>query len=148
MGIDDDYRNGVKTVFEIGMCGRAELTVMPEDTAAALKSGGIESFSTPMLVALMESAACNALENVLPRGVTTVGTSINVSHTSATPVGMRVWAEAKLSDFSGKGISFFIEAFDEKGKIGHAAHKRLAVVEQKFMDRVNEKLQNSQNFDT
>ena len=49
----------------IGAKGEAETIVSPHNTAAAVGSGSLPVFATPMMVALMEQAAVNALAGQL-----------------------------------------------------------------------------------
>ena len=121
------------------MNGKYETIVTQELTAQHLGSGFLPVFATPALVALMEKAACNALEGSLDSGVTTVGVRIEVSHEAATPLGMRVWAEAKLLGQEGRSYEFEITAYDEAGIIGKALHQRVAVKADRFMEKVNAK---------
>ena len=72
--------------------------------------------SGEQLVALMEQAACNAIAETLEEGISTVGTQISVEHLSATPVGMRVWAEATLTAHESRSYDFTIEAFRQAVK--------------------------------
>ena len=104
-----------------------------------MASGQLPVFATPALVALMEQAACNALAGTLDEGVSTVGAFISVEHLSATPLGMRVWAEATLTAQEGRSYDFTIEAFDEAGLIGRATHKRVAVKSARFLEKAEAK---------
>jgi predicted thioesterase len=79
----------------LGTKGRCETTVVPENTAGAVGSGLLRVFATPMMIGLMESAAADSLAPYLESGKTTVGTRLEVSHTSATPIGMRVGLKRK-----------------------------------------------------
>ena len=63
----------------IGAKGEAETIVSPHNTAAAVGSGSLPVFATPMMVALMEQAAVNALAGQLEEGQGTVGTHMDVS---------------------------------------------------------------------
>lgn len=119
--------------------GRCEKTVTCENTAKAVGSGSLLVFATPALTALMEEAACNALEGRLEPGMTTVGTEMNLTHESATPVGMRVWAEAELTASEGRSYTFVIKAYDEAGLIGQGTHKRFAVQAERFQDKTDAK---------
>ncbi len=119
----------------VGMKGAAYTQVEREDTAMEVGSGSLLVYATPCMVALMEGAACNALEQALPEDMTTVGTALNIEHVSATPVGLEVHAEAVVTAVEGKVISFEISAYDEAGPIGKGTHKRVMVNAQKFLDR-------------
>ncbi len=123
----------------LGRQGRLEIMVENKHTAAAMGSGLAPVFATPCLVALMEGAACKALNGALNEGYSSVGSRIDVRHTAATPVGMRVWAEAKLVAEEGRMLTFEIEAFDEAGRIGQSFHERVIVDEARFMAKVNAK---------
>lgn len=120
----------------LGRKGRIETVVGEMDTASAWGSGLLPVFSTPRLVALMEGAACRALEGALEEGGTTVGVRIDIKHTAATPLGMRVWAEAEITQVDGRALTFAVEAFDEKGSIGHAQHERFIIDADRFMKKV------------
>ncbi len=119
----------------VGLKGEAFAQVEREDTAQEVGSGSLLVYATPCMVALMEGAACNALEEALEEGMTTVGTALNIEHVSATPVGLEVHAEATVTAVEGKVISFEITAFDEVGVIGKGTHKRALVNSQKFLER-------------
>ena len=119
------------------MTGKQEAIVTAETTARHMGSGSLDVFATPALVALMEKAACNALEGALEDGVTTVGIRMEVSHEAATPVGMRVWAEAKLASQEGRAYEFEITAYDACGLIGKAFHQRVAVKAARFQEKTD-----------
>lgn len=126
--------------IEIGMKGEASTLVEREDTAAEVGSGALLVYATPCMVALMEGAACEAIEAGLDEGQTTVGTELNIRHVSATPVGLEVRAEAEVTAVEGKAITFKVTAYDEAGVIGEGEHKRFIVSSQKFLDKTYSKL--------
>ena len=125
--------------LEPGAKDRVEKTVEYKDTAKAVASGLAEVFATPSMIALMENAAYLAVQPLLPEGMSTVGVRIDAKHIAATPVGLKVWAEAVLAETDGRRLTFDIEAFDEKEKIGEARHERFIIDEQKFMSRAQAK---------
>ena len=81
----------------IGMKGESRTMVEREDTALEVGSGSLLVYATPCMVALMEGAACEAIADALPEEKTSVGTYLEISHLSATPVGLEVWAEAEIT---------------------------------------------------
>lgn len=125
----------------VGLKGRTESVVVRENTAAAVGSGLSEVFATPMMVALMEGAAVNALEGHLEDGQGSVGTSLNITHDSATPIGLKVWAEAELTAVDGRALTFAVTAYDEVGPIGKGAHSRFIIDNERFMAKAAKKLQ-------
>ena len=124
----------------IGMKGEASTLVEKEDTAQYVGSGSLLVYATPCLAALMEGAACAALEEALPQGQTSVGTALNLEHLSATPVGLDVRASAEVTAVEGRKITFAITAFDEAGEIGRATHTRVLVNSEKFLEKTYQKL--------
>ena len=124
----------------VGM--KAEVFTMAErgDTALEVGSGSLLVYATPCMAALMEGAACEAIESELPEGNTSVGTELNIVHLSATPVGLEVRAEAEVTAVDGSTITFALSAYDEAGKIGEGTHKRVIVSSQRFLDKAYSKL--------
>ena len=124
----------------IGMKGEVATLAEREDTALEVGSGSLLVYATPCMVALMEGAACEAIEEALSDTQTTVGTELNIQHISATPVGLEVRAEAEVVAVEGKVITFEVKAFDEAGEIGKGTHKRVIVNTQKFLEKAYDKL--------
>ena len=126
--------------IEIGIKGLAEALVEKEDTAQVVGSGDLLVYATPCMVALMEGAACESIASCLSEGESSVGISMNVSHSSATPVGMEVRAESEVIAVDGKKITFQIVAYDEVGEIGRATHERFIVKAERFLEKTYDKL--------
>jgi len=124
----------------VGMKGEASTVVEREDTAKEVGSGSLLVYATPCMVALMEGAACEAIEEAMDETKTTVGTELNIQHISATPVGLEVRAEATVTAVDGKVITFEIHAYDEASEIGKGTHKRVIVPTQKFLEKAYNKL--------
>ena len=124
----------------VGMKGQATTIVERSDTALEVGSGSLLVYATPCMVALMEGAACDALNEALPEAKTTVGIELTIKHISATPVGLEVRAEAEVTAVDGNTITFSVTAFDEAGKIGEGIHKRVVINTQRFLDKAYDKL--------
>ena len=127
-------------MIEVGMEYTLELKVGENDTAKALGSGELEVFATPRMCALMEESAYKCVMAELEEGASTVGTLLNISHISATPVGMNVKAVATVTGVDGRKISYDIKAYDEAGLIGEGTHERFIVFSEKFIARTYSKL--------
>ncbi len=121
--------------LEPGLTGESTTTVVHENTAAYVGAGGVEVFATPMMIALMEQAAWQSVANSLDPGYVTVGTSINVRHLAATPIGQRVRAIAELMQIDGRRLVFKVEAYDENQKIGEGQHERFIVNLDRFLKK-------------
>ena len=123
-----------------GLQGSTEIMVGTRDTAPHVGSGKIKVLATPVLVMLLEEAALNAVEGLLPAGHQTVGTRLDVSHTAATPVGMRVYAHAEVSRVEGRKLIFRVWAEDEVERIGEGLHERIIVNVSRFDVRTQDKV--------
>ncbi|MCL2077566.1 MAG: thioesterase family protein [Oscillospiraceae bacterium] len=122
----------------IGKTASADATVNQANTAEAVGSGSLEVFATPMMLALMEKAACECLKDGLEIGETSVGTFVNISHTAASPIGAKITATAVVKNISGRKIEFEITAFDHSSQkeIGRGEHTRMVIDEKRFMEKL------------
>lgn len=125
--------------LEPGLTGEARVRVTEQHTAAHVSSGAVQAFATPALLALMEDAAFRATEALLPAGLTTVGSAVQLRHLAPTPVGAEVVARARLVEVDGRRLVFSIEAFDGVEKVGEATHERYVVDERRFDERLEAK---------
>lgn len=123
----------------VGTKGTAVTMVDATKLAVTVKSGSLPVFATPMMVALMEQAACDALSKLLDEGETTVGTAVSILHMAATPSGLQVTAEAEVTAVSGREITFRVTAHDRSGIIGEGTHKRCVVNAERFLEKTNAK---------
>jgi len=126
--------------LKAGLRGNAELVVRDEHTAPRVGSGRVRVLATPVMINLIEAAALEAVERLLPPGHQSLGTVLNVRHIAATPVGMRVTAMAEVLEVAGRTIRFRVEARDERELIGDGTHERVVVNVAKFDQRVQRKL--------
>lgn len=125
----------------IGLKGLAQTTVTDTNTAQAAGSGTLRVFGTPFMLALMEKAASESLLPYLEENQSTVGTQLNVSHTSATPVGMNVRAESTVTAVERRRITFTVTAYDDTGIIGSGTHERFVIDAPKFIEKCYSKLE-------
>jgi len=122
-----------------GLTGSAEIVVGTRDTAPHVGSGKIRVLATPVMVSLMEEAALNAVEGLLPEGHQTVGTRLDITHTAATPVRMHVTARAVLTGIEGRRLTFHVSAKDDQDTIGEGKHERIVVNVERFDARAQDK---------
>ncbi len=124
-----------------GLHATVEIVVGTRDTAAHVGSGKIGVLATPILVTLLESAALQAVERFMQPGQQTVGTRLDLSHTAATPVGMRVRAHAELVAIDGRKLTFRLHADDEGEAIASGTHERLIISVERFDQRMQKKME-------
>lgn len=111
------------------------VTVEPTMTAANMKSGCLDVFATPILIAFMENVCLECVQGALDEGMTTVGTAVSVTHLAPTPVGMKVRFECTLREIDRRRLTFDVRAFDEVSLIGEGTHERFVVDAQKFVQK-------------
>ena len=126
-------------MLQPGIKGHKEQVVTPAMSAARVGSGLVDVFATPMLVALMEQTCYESVLPHLDDGQGTVGTLVNVSHTSATPIGRRVWCDSELIEVDRRRLVFNVKACDEAGPIGEGTHERFVIDTARFMAKLQEK---------
>jgi predicted thioesterase len=123
-----------------GLKGSAEIVVGEQHTAPHVGSGRVHVLATPVMVNLMEAAALQAVEGLLPAGHQTVGTHLDITHVAATPVGMRVRAHAEVTKVEQRTLTFSVYAEDEKERIGEGIHERIIINLERFDARMQEKV--------
>lgn len=126
-------------MVEIGIRGRQETTVTSANVATNVGSGKVKVFATPMMISLVEKAACLSIEPFLEEGQSSVGTHIDISHCAATPMGMQVWAETEVIGIDRRRITFSVKAYDERGLIGEGTHERFVIDIEKFLSKAESK---------
>src|SRR5512133_2662305 len=81
-------------------------------------------FATAYMVGLLEWACMEAMAPHLDAGEQSVGTAISVTHTAATPPGLTVTVEVKLTHVDGRQLFFEVSAHDGVDPIGSGTHER------------------------
>ena len=128
------------TRISAGLKGTAQLVVGPEHTAPFVGSGRIAVLATPVMINVIEAAALNAVEHLLPAGHQSLGIHLDVSHIAATPLGLEVTATAEVLRVDRRTITFRVEARDTVEAIGGGTHQRVVVSVARFDERVQRKL--------
>jgi fluoroacetyl-CoA thioesterase len=112
----------------IGAKGVYRLRVTPAHLANQFKDAILPPvFATPMMVTAMENAALNAIRGYLDPGESAVGTTVDIRHLAATPVGHEITAEAQVTRVDGRRVFFDVSAHDEVEPIGSGTHERMVV---------------------
>ena len=126
-------------MLQTGIKGYQEETVVEGKLASNVGSGLVKVYATAMMIALIEKAAVLSVEPYLESGQGTVGTLVNVSHCSATHLGMKVHAETELIEIDRRRLVFKVAAYDECGLIGEGLHERFIIDMKKFQDKTDSK---------
>lgn len=96
-------------------------------------------FSTPAMIAMMETAAALAVQPKLAPGTITVGTRIEVDHLQAVGIGAQVTARARLVKIDGRFLTFDVEARAGQDIIGCGRVFRAIVERNRFDDKASER---------
>ena len=125
--------------IEVGMKHEQRLQTGPEHSAQKFFHGVPDVFGTPFLGGLFEGTSAALMAPHLAPGEMSVGVSMNLQHTAPTPLGMEVRAVSEVTAVEGRKITFKLEGFDAKEKIGEAVHERFIINAEKFNQRVEAK---------
>jgi len=123
-------------MIEIGATAERMWTVESRHLATAHGSGDVDVLATPALIAFCEETARELVAPNLPEEQTTVGTSVEMQHTAATPPGLSVSVTAQLVDVDGRRLRFDLVARDEAEEIGRGCHERFIVDRERFESKV------------
>ena len=126
--------------LQIGIRNRAETVSSEERSALSIGSGNVRVFATVSMIGLMEKTCLDSVLPFLEPGQDTVGIHVNVSHCSATPVGMKVWCESELVEIDRRRLVFKVAAYDESGLIGEGTHERFIIDKDRFESKAASKL--------
>ena len=124
----------------LGTKGSFSLVVLPEHLASRFKDAMLPPIlATPVMIMVMENAALNAMKPYLDADETALGTRVDVRHMSATPAGIRVTGEAKVTKIDGRRIEFTIRATDGAEVIGEGTHERVIINLARFSEQLKTK---------
>ena len=127
-------------MLTIGIKGTAELVVTDDLTARQVGSGTVSVLATPMMIALMEKTCLQSVRPFLEEGQDTVGTRVDVSHTAATPVGMKVRCTSELIEIDRRRLLFRVTACDDAGVVGEGTHERFVIDIEKFQAKARTRI--------
>jgi fluoroacetyl-CoA thioesterase len=96
-------------------------------------------FATAFLVGFVEWTCVEALRPFLSAEQRTVGVHVDLSHSAATPIGMRVTAAVELAAIEGRKLRFKVACRDEAEIVCEGTHDRFIIDEARFMARLEKK---------
>lgn len=96
--------------------------------------------ATGYMVGLLEWACVEAIRPHLDwPAEQTLGTHVNFSHEAATPPGLTVTVNVRLTAVEGRKLSFEVEAHDGLDRISSGTHERFLIDASRFKARIAEK---------
>ncbi len=122
-----------------GLTGKSEMIVKEEDLVSQLGDVTVNVLSTPRLIQLLEAAAVDAIQDFIPTDQVSLGTEVKIKHLSATPLGMKVTANALLKGVEKNRLIFLVNAYDEKEKVAEGEHERVLISKDRFLQKLDKK---------
>jgi fluoroacetyl-CoA thioesterase len=117
--------------IDVGRTYQSQTRVEEWMTAEKAGNKGVDVLSTPQLLQLVEDASMQCLAPLMAANEISLGTHIDISHLSATPVGLIVRTEVEIIKVDGKR---------EREKVADGTHERYVTTREKFKERLEEKL--------
>ena len=117
----------MKEQLKVGLEREWVVETTREMAAAHIADEGILVYSTPAMVGHMERAAVEAVALYLNDDEFSLGVRVEISHIAGTRIGETVHAAARLVEIEGRRLTFTVEAFNEREKIGEGRHQRVVV---------------------
>ena len=93
-------------------------------------------YSTPSLLADIETTCRDMLLEHLDKGEDSVGTRVELDHTAATPHGFEVKISARVAKVDGRAVTLEVTAHDGIDEIGRCHHGRFVVDVARTLDRL------------
>jgi fluoroacetyl-CoA thioesterase len=122
---------------ELDSTASVTLVVATSDLASTLSADPLDDFppvfATSRMIALMELAAAKLLRACQGPGELSVGVTVDITHSAATPAGVEVKATARYTGREGKLFVFEVVAHDPGGEIGRGVHKRAIISRERLM---------------
>ena len=128
----------MKPTLNVGDVAALTAVVGPDQTISLGGQDDATVFSTPSMIHLMEHAARELLRPHLDPGEESVGIDVHIEHSSATPPGATVTAEATVTMMEKNVIGFAVFARDPWGEIGQGTHRRAVIKTDGFAARLAE----------
>ena len=126
--------------LRVGLTCEKTITVTEDLTARHLAGKGVNVFSTPEMVRLMEQCALEGVLPLLQPNQNTVGIRVEMRHLAATPMGMKVTMRCTLTEIDRRRLVFQAEVHDELEKVGEGWNERFIVDGERQEQRIQEKL--------
>ena len=129
----------MKDTLKPGVSGEVRHRVVTENLVSFRLPGMPPVLSSPALLFVMETAACQAIRPHLDPGEASVGMGFEFQHLAATLCGDTVVATARVTAVEGKQIRVDFEARDSHELIARGKHVRAIIDVARFKQRLAKK---------
>lgn len=127
-----------------GLAREETIIVEEQHLAKHIGSGSVKVLATPWMIGFMERTCHRLLALHLPKGYSSVGVWVEVTHLAPTPLGGKLTVQAKVDSVEDKKIMFVVQAWDEHENVGVGKHQRIVIDEARFLQRVSAKSKRNQ----
>lgn len=126
-------------MIQVGLTGHMSQTITTLQTAESIGSGTLPVFGTPAVLTLIEKTAWTSVQPYLTADETTVGATVNLTHSAPNCVGDTITCETKLTTVDGRRLTFAARVFDAAGEVARAEHTRVIVSANRFMKKADQR---------
>jgi len=130
----------MKSTLQAGVSRHVELQIDRERTIDFMGEKA-RVYATPMLVRDIEVACRELLLEHLDAGEDSVGTRVELDHTGATLMGMKIELDVRIVTVEGRAVTFEVEGRDNVEPICRGRHQRFIVDVAKTESRLAAKAQ-------
>lgn len=125
----------MKSSLAPGLSTKKELVV---DEARCIGFMGKEGmvYATPRMVSDVEYTCRDFLLQHLDPGEDSVGAHVSIDHLAATPMGLKVTIEAKITEIDRRKVTFEFSVHDPVEQVGRGKHVRFVVETAKTRERL------------
>jgi predicted thioesterase len=125
----------IRDTLKIGMTETRKIEVDRLRTISFLGED-LRVYATPQLVNDIEHVCLDFLLAHVDDDENSVGSAIDIKHTGATLLGMKVDIEVKVVQIEGRAVTFHVSARDAMEPICSGTHTRFVVNVEKLKQRV------------
>lgn len=128
----------MKSTLQLGLTSTKRFTI---DEARCISFMGKEGmvYATPRMVLDVEHACRDLLLEHLDDGEDSVGAHVSIDHLAATPPGLEVTIEARITDIEKRRVTFEFSVRDPIEECGRGRHVRFVADKAKSFERIKAK---------
>jgi len=130
----------MKSSLQAGVSTTAAVAIDRERTIDFMGEK-VRVYSTPMVLFDVEVICRDLLLQHLDAGENSVGTRVELDHTGATLMGMKVTMQARIAEVNGRAVTFEVSGNDGIEDIFKCRHQRFVVDVAKTEQRLAAKAQ-------
>jgi fluoroacetyl-CoA thioesterase len=128
----------MKNTLAPGLSTTKELTVDEQRCIGFMGKEGMV-YATPRMVSDVEYTCRDFLLQHLDAGEDSVGAHVSIDHLAATPLGLSVKIEARVTEVDRRKVTFEFSVHDPVEQVGRGKHVRFVVETAKTRERLAQK---------